>query len=492
MTPGRRVIVIGAGNAALCAAMAARGTDAQVTVLEAAGREERGGNSAFAGASFRFAFDDLDHLLPILTAESKDRDLPRSRVMPYPAERYFNDLIDISQGAADRHLTEVLVANSYDTMMWLRSLGVEWELTTRKYVDVTSLSADTEVVLAPGSAVRAVGKGTGLMRHLFDAVERSGISVWYDSPAEDLVLEGNDVVGVVVNRGGQRITVPGQVVLCCGGFEASADLRARYLGQEWAAARVRGSRFNTGTMLERALAAGAATDGHWDGCHASPQDIDLPPFGDLSTTDAFARYSYGYGILVNTRGERFIDEGEARYALTYAKTGGAILRQPEGRAFELFDQQVVHLLDPRYASAEPRVADTIEQLARNLGIPVAGLVATVSAYNRAPRSGAFRPFAEDGLQAKGIEPPKSNWALPLDAPPFVSYEVTGGITFTYGGLRTDLEGRVIGTSGRPIPGLYAAGEITGGLFHHNCAAGSGLMSGSVFGRLAGATAAVEG
>jgi tricarballylate dehydrogenase len=289
------------------------------------------------------------------------------------------------------------------------------------------------------------------------------------------------------------------VVLACGGFESNPELRLRYLGEGWDLVKVRGTRFNMGTMLMQALAAGAAPAGHWGGAHASPLDAHAPDVGELSLTDRMSRYSYPYCLLVNQDGERFVDEGEDEVWLTYAKTGWAIRRQPTARAWQLFDQRTLHLLEPRYSTGIPVEADTLEGLAAKLGISVAGVQEMVAAYNAAAggggagaggTGGGFDPFHKDGLAtAPGLRPSKSNWALPLDSPPFVAYAVTCGITFTYGGLAIDAGARVIDTTGRPMPGLYATGEIAGGFFFHNYAAGSGLMRGATFGRIAGSGAA---
>jgi tricarballylate dehydrogenase len=245
-----------------------------------------------------------------------------------------------------------------------------------------------------------------------------------------------------------------------------------------------------GTMLRQALEIGAQPAGHWGGCHASPVDADAPAVGDLAITDKTSRYSYPYGILVNVEGDRFIDEGENHVWLTYAKTGAAIRAQPRARAFQLFDQKTLHLLEPRYVTATPVEAGTIRELADRLGIPARKLEQTVAAYNASVPDGEFDPFRLDGLATDDtLSPPKSNWAVPLDEPPFVAYAVTCGITFTYGGLKIDERAQVLDTEGVPMPGLFATGEITGGFFFHNYPAGSGLMRGAVFGRIAGESAA---
>jgi tricarballylate dehydrogenase len=251
-----------------------------------------------------------------------------------------------------------------------------------------------------------------------------------------------------------------------------------------------------GTMLAKALEVGAQPAGHWGGCHASPQDAAHPPVGDLRMTDKLSRYSFPYSLLINSAGHRFVDEGEDQVWLTYAKTGASILQQMGGLAYQVFDQKTAHLLEPRYSTGTPVVADTVEELAEKLGVPARELVTTVSVFNKAVASDAavrFDPLTLDGLAAAPDgQPPKSNWAQSLEDGPFIAYPVTCGITFTYGGLKIDTDARVLDVTGAPMPGLYATGEIAGDFFHYNYAAGTGLMRGAVFGRIAGTKAAAHG
>jgi tricarballylate dehydrogenase len=483
------VVVVGAGNAALVAALAAHEAGARVLVLEAASRGERGGNSRFSGGIFRIAHHGLDDLLPLL-ANKERHDLSRVSVAPYPREQYREDLVATSGNLSDGVLIGELVDRSYATVDWMAKRGVAWELAVGKLVDPSKLGPDEAYVLPPGGALRAVHEGIGLVECLFRAIEGAGIEIWYDAPAQSLLTTGSTIEGVRVRRRDKTSDVRGKVVLASGGFEANPEMRRRYLGGGWDLVKVRGTRFNMGTMLRQALEIGAQPAGHWGGCHASPVDADAPAVGDLAITDKTSRYSYPYGILVNVEGDRFIDEGENHVWLTYAKTGAAIRAQPRARAFQLFDQKTLHLLEPRYVTATPVEAGTIRELADRLGIPARKLEQTVAAYNASVPDGEFDPFRLDGLATDDtLSPPKSNWAVPLDEPPFVAYAVTCGITFTYGGLKIDERAQVLDTEGVPMPGLFATGEITGGFFFHNYPAGSGLMRGAVFGRIAGASAA---
>jgi tricarballylate dehydrogenase len=383
------------------------------------------------------------------------------------------------------------VEKSYDTISWMRGKGVEWELTIGKLIDPEKIPEDEEYGLPPGGALRAAGEGVGLVKNLFEAVEATDIDVWYESPAASLIMEGSTVKGVRVRREGEHIDVHGTVILACGGFEANPEMRLRYLGEGWDLVKVRGTRFNMGTMLQQALAAGAQPVGHWGGCHASPVDADAPKVGDLSITDKMSRYSYPYAILVNVDGQRFVDEGEDEVWLTYAKTGAAIRAQPRALAFQIFDQKTLHLLEPRYRTGQPVEAPTIRELASKLGVDPGALERTVEEFNAAvPEGGGFEPFKKDGLCTRsGLTPPKSNWAQMINEPPYVAYKVTCGITFTYGGLKIDEQAHVLDAEERRMPGLLATGEIAGDFFYHNYPAGSGLVRGAVFGLIAGATAA---
>ena len=483
------VIVVGAGNAALVAALTAHQDGAEVLVIEAAPHAERGGNSRFAGAIFRFAHDGPDSVEPLLTTKAKDW-LSKVDFESYSATRFDEDATLVSGGRADKDLQRIMVDRSFETVTWMRDAGVKWELTVGKLVDPDNIDPEETYVLPAGGAVRVVGEGVGLMNDLFAAVEAAGIEVWYDSPATELIVEGSHVIGVRVSAEDHFIDVEGTVVLAAGGFEANPEMRLRYLGEGWDLVKVRGSRFNMGHMLASALDSGAQPAGHWGGAHASPLDADAPDVGDLKLTDKMSRYSYPYSLLVNVDAERFVDEGSDEVWLTYAKTGGAIRAQPQALAFQIFDEKTVHLLEPRYSTGTPIVADTIEELADKLGISATVLRETVDTFNAATPDGKFDPFSKDGLHAQPDgQPPKSNWAIPLDKGPFTCYRVTCGITFTYGGLKIDETARVIDKAGRPMRGLYATGELAGDFFYHNYPAGAGLMRGAVFGRIAGAEAA---
>ena len=283
------------------------------------------------------------------------------------------------------------------------------------------------------------------------------------------------------------------VVLACGGFEANPEWRTRYLGPGWDLAKVRGSRFNAGDGIRMALAIGASPCGNWSGCHAVGWDMNAPEFGDLAVGDQFQKHSYPFAIMVNAKGERFVDEGADFRNYTYAKYGRVILEQPAQFAWQIFDKKVKHLQRDEYniRRITKVVANSLEELAQKLdGVDAAQFLKTIAAYNKAVRTDVpFNPNVKDGRRTEGLAIPKSNWANTIDEPPFEGYGVTCGLTFTFGGLRITTDGEVVDLDFRPIPGLYAAGELVGGLFYFNYPGGSGLTSGAVFGRIAGGSAA---
>ncbi len=484
----RRVIVVGAGNAALCAALSAREHGAEVVVLEKAPEAERGGNTYFTGGGFRFPYAgmaEIEQLIPDLSEAER----ARVDVGSYPAAQFRADLARVTEGLIDDGLATTLVREARPTMQWLAEQSVRFTLMIGRQAN----EVDGVLVFYGGLTVEAVGAGKGLSDQEFAAAERAGIELRYGAKVVGLLREGTRVRGVRVwTDGVEQELAADAVVLAAGGFEANAEMRTRYLGQGWDLAKVRGSRFNTGDAIRAALEIGAQSFGHWSGAHAVAWDLNAPPTGNRVVADLYQKHSYPYGIIVNLDGERFVDEGADLRNYTYAKYGREILRQPGRVAFQIFDQQTVGLLRDEYRVRQVTMAqaDSIAELAEGLGVSVAGLERTVAEFNAACGGGDFHPSRLDGLRTEGVTPPKSNWALPISQPPYLGYAVTCGITFTFGGLRiAPRSAQVLDTEERPIDGLYAAGELIGGLFYDNYAGGSGLMAGSVFGRIAGRAAA---
>ena len=481
------VIVVGAGNAALTAALVARQNGARVLVLEKAPEAERGGNSRFSGGLFRFAYDGIEDLKP-LRQDVSSSEWDRVDVGHYGPDRYAGDIMRVTQGQANKELIATLTKESYPTMVWMTELGVVWEWTFLWMVD-----SGERVVFNPGSVLGAKNKGVGLMEYLYAATERAGIDVAYQAKMTGFLQDNTGrVTGVRVKRpGGTEDAPAGAVVLASGGFESNAEMRARYLGPGWDQVKVRGTKFNTGETLRMALDIGAKPVGHWQGCHATPIDANAAPVGVLGLTDLTNRLSYPYSIMVNSLGKRFADEGEDTGAFTYVKMGRIILAQPAAMSYQIFDRKTVHLLEERYSTGTPIVADTIQEIAQKCSLPEDALLRTVEEFNAAVQPGEFDPSLKDGKRTLGLELPKSNWALPIDSPPYTVYAATCGITFTFGGIQIDTLARVIDTEDNPIPGLYATGEITGDFFYHNYPGGTGLVRGAVFGRIGGVNATAE-
>lgn len=283
-------------------------------------------------------------------------------------------------------------------------------------------------------------------------------------------------------------------MLAAGGFQANPERRARYLGPGWEMAKVRGTRFNTGEVMQMALDVGAAAAGNWSGCHACGWDRNAPEFGDLAVGDQFQKHGYNFGIMLNADGKRFLDEGADYRSYTYAKYGRMILAQPKQFAWQLFDGKVTSLLEGEYRIRQitKRSALTLEELVSKLDdVNGSAALEEINRYNLAVSTNVpFNPNVKDGRGTIGLPISKSNWANTIDTPPFEAYAVTCGITFTFGGLRINADARVISTDGEPIAGLHAAGEIVGGLFYFNYPGGSGLTAGAVFGKIAGTNAAL--
>ncbi|HTE83675.1 MAG TPA: FAD-binding protein, partial [Dehalococcoidia bacterium] len=321
------------------------------------------------------------------------------------------------------------------------------------------------------------------------------IPVFYDTMMLDLAFtETGRVSGVIVRDASDqtRTLRAGNVVLACGGFESSPEMRSRYLGPLWDNCKVRGTRFDTGDGLNVALRAGARAFGQWSGCHATPIDVHAPDSGSIEIWDKTNRLSYPYSVMVDRDGYRFVDEGEDFAGYTYAKYGRAILERPGSVAYQIFDAKCDGLLEPRYSTGTPVVSQTIEDLAVAIGIDPEVLSHTIAEFNDSVSDVEFSRGVLDGKRTTGMSPKKSNWAQRIDLPPYTCYPVTCGITFTFGGIQINEQSQVLDGRGRVMPGLYAAGEMTGGFFYQNYPVGSGLMRGAVTGRIAGAHAALEG
>ena len=483
------VVVIGKGNAALCAALAARDKGASVCMLEAANVDESGGNSRFAGGVMRFVYnnvDDLRRLTDLTDEEAADADWESNTI-----EQFYDDLYQVTSYRTDPALSEALITQSLETMVWLRSQGGRFEPNYRHQ----SAIINGRRKFFGRFPLHLNGGGDGLVHTLTETATRKGIDIFYETRATSLIYDGERVLGVNAKQHGKVVQYGGRaVILACGGFEANPEWRTRYLGPGWELAKVRGSRFNVGDGLRMALDIGACPYGNWSGRHATSWEMHANEFGEVSKSHEPYRHSYPLSIMINAEGKRFVDEGAEFYNYTYAKYGAEVLKQTGQFAWQVFDAKVRKLLRPEYDGRNVTrvVANTLEDLASKLeGVNAEAFLKTVHEYNAAVQTDVpFNHGAKDRRKTVGIEPPKSNWANPLDTPPYEAFGVTCGITFTFGGLRINHEtGQVIDVNFHPITGLYAAGETVGGIFYFNYPAGTGLVSGCVFGKIAGTGAA---
>lgn len=484
------VIVVGGGNAALCAAISAAENGSRVILLERSPESERGGNSTYTDGKFRAVYngaEDVRALVPDLT----DSEIETSDFGSYSEADFFDDMGRITQYRTDPDLSETMIRNSRDILYWLKSNGVRFMPNYGRQ----AYKVDGRFKFWGGTTLVVAAGGPGLVDTLYSTAAKRGVEIRYGAWVRNLVYdEKNGVRGVLVRMDDELKTIGGRaVILACGSFEANPEWRAKYLGSGWDLAKVRGSRFNTGDGLDMALKIGAQPYGHWSGCHATAWERYASDYGDMSITPEYQRHSYTFGIVVNARGERFIDEGADFRNYTYAKYGEEVLKQPGQVAWQIYDGKVQHLLTSEYRtrSVTKVSADTLEELIAKLDeVDGDGLSRTIADFNAAVKTDVpFNPNTKDGRGAPGLPVARSNWANTIDTAPFEAYAVTCGITFTFGGLRITTEARVLDTDNKPIPGLFAAGEMVGGLFYFNYPGASGLTSGSVFGRIAGKSAA---
>ena len=489
------VIVVGAGNAAASAALSAREQGATVIMLEAAPQDDSGGNSRYTGGLMRVVFNNVNELaeiIPDLTEEEKKTHDYGS----YTEEAYFDDMARITQEQTDPDLCEILIRRSYDTVVWLRKKGVKFQASYGR--QSYKVDNGARYKFWGGLAAETWGGGEGLVQNEHKACEREGIKIFYETPAVSLITDSdNNVLGVKARHKGKNVEIRAKsVVLACGGFESSAAMRAQYLGPGWDLAHVRGTRYNTGQGIKMALDIGAMPYGHWSGCHAVGWDRNSPPFGDLAVGDQFQKHSYPWGIMINADGKRFVDEGADFRNYTYAKYGKVILNQPGMFAWQVFDNKIIPSLRDEYRIKRVTKvrANTLKELCQKMdGVNAEAAEREILEYNKAVQHDkAYNMAIKDGRRTEGLAINKTTWANTIEEAPFEAYAVTCGVTFSFGGLKISTdpanEGQVLDTGNQPIHGLYAAGELVGGIFYHNYPGGTGLTSGSVFGRLSGASA----
>ncbi|NKA16517.1 MAG: FAD-dependent oxidoreductase [Alphaproteobacteria bacterium] len=442
------VIVVGGGNAALCSAISASDNGAKkILLIDKASKKDTGGNSRYTTGSIRFCykgFSDLKKLIPNLSNKNID-------FGSYSTSAYLADMERVTNGKTDPVLSKLLVNNSFETVLWMKKKGLKFTPIYSRQ----SYKVNGKIKFWGGLTAEVDGEGPALINSLTKIAKKQKIEIRYGCAAKKIIYENNLVKGVEVLENNKINNIYSKsLILACGGFEANPEMRTRYLGPGWEMAKVRGTKHNTGDGLKMAMDIGAVPYGNWSGCHAVFHDMNGPEFSDLKISNRYRKISYAFGIIINANGERFVDEGEDFRNYTYAKFGKEVIKQPQQFAWQIFDKKVKKLLYKEYQA--PNVT--------------------------------FNPTIKDAKNTEGLSIPKSNWANKIDTPPFEAYGVTCGITFTFGGLRINSKAQVLDNTMKPIPGLFAAGETVGGIFYFNYPGGSGLMSGAVFGKIAGKNA----
>jgi tricarballylate dehydrogenase len=492
------VVVIGAGNAGLSAALSAREHGAEVVVLEAAREEEYGSDSFFSGGLFRVSYDrysDLAALVDDLVLAGEGLD----EFASYDEADFLDDWGRVTGYRLDAELAEHVVMNSFDALRWLHESG-KVPFVSPIIVDEHGRARHSRPGWH-GGFVEASGAGVGLTAALRASVAASGADIRYGHEAIALRRRVQDRGWTVTTRwtdGSERDIDADALIVASGGFQADAEWRTRDLGVGWDLAKVRGSVNNTGKGLRLLMDQGAKAVGNWSGCHAVAWSTGSGDAGRADANHVFERESHPFGISVNSSGERFLDEGEDFGAYTYAKYGKVILTQPGQVAWQIFDEKTRSLWTDEYRYRNPEAAriqaDTIEALADKI-VP-RGMASketflkTVADYNAAVDASVdFNPYIKDGKGTSGLTPDKTNWSQRIEDGPFYAFEVTCGITFTFGGVKVDTGARVLDRRNEPIPDLYAIGEAVGGLYYFNYASGTGLTAGTVLGREAGKRAA---
>jgi tricarballylate dehydrogenase len=455
------VIVVGGGNAALCAALEARRIVQRVLVLERAPEHMRGGNTRHT-RNLRCAHPAADQYFS----------------GPYPEEELLQDLMGVSGSPANPDLAKLCIRESRKLPEWMSAHGVNWQ---QPLAGTLHLGRTNRWFL---------GGGKALLNTYYQTACRMGIEIRYDAVVEDLILDGDRFEAVQLKNGGGPELIRGHaVVAAAGGYEANIEWLKRHWGDAADNFVIRGTPYNDGLLLAALLRNGAKAIGDPKGFHAIAVDARAPKFdgGIVTRLDAIP-----FGIVVNKLGRRFYDEGEDLWPKRYASWGSLIAEQPGQMAFCLVDAKTFGLfLPPMF---KPYQADSVEALGAALGLDGKVLAETVRGYNAAAAGNTKIQMDHlDGVGTRGITPPKSNWALPIDRPPFYGLPLRPGITFTYMGVMVDEKARVIGQSGRPFKNVYAAGEImSGNILTKGYLGGFGLTIGSVFGELAGREAASNG
>lgn len=468
------VIVVGHGVSGLSAGLAAHEAGATPVILEKSPREDRGGHTRFAGGAFR---------TPIENPRAVEKDLNLdATLVEYTKDDFYADLMDVSNNRADPELCEILVENAYDTIQWLTGHGLKWRET---FSDETGYGTTRGAVQAEWEGFE---RGKAVVEVLADRAEDLGIQLHYHTEMRELCTnDTNEVTGVIAHKPDKKVRYEAPaVIVCAGAYVSNPEKRTRYFGRDGDAYVVRGSRYNTGEALDAAIEAGALPGGQWGGAHQVLLDANAPPMEGGRTRIN----GYQYSVLLNERGNRYVDEGEDFLMKTYAKMGQRLYDQPHQIGFVIFDSKVNELVMSQHGS-DPHQADSLEELFEydDVRVNTEQALETIAEYNAACDPVDFDPDALDGNNTTGLEINKSNWALPIDEPPFYCFVARPGVTFAFGGLKITPEAKVLSTQNEPITGLWAVGNSTSEFFYGNYPLGSALTRGATFGRRAGTDAA---
>jgi tricarballylate dehydrogenase len=451
------VLVIGGGNAALCAAIIARRAGASVLLLECSTKDFRGGNSRHT-RDVRYMHKGATNFV----------------TGAYDEEEFWQDLLGVTGGATNEHLARLTIRESEDLGDWMPANGVHWQ---KPLAGTLHLARSNLFML---------GGGKAMINAYYDRAAKLGVEICYESQVNSLnVREGEFISASAVSGGGARDIKARTTVVAAGGFEANISWLKEYWGDAAENFVIRGTPHNQGLLLKELLRHGAKPVGDPRGCHAVALDARAPKFdgGIVTRLD-----SVPFGIVVNREVKRFYDEGEDFWPKRYAIWGKLIAEQPAQIAYSIIDSKAMpHFIPSVFPPVE---AGSPAELAKALNIDPAALVAVVEDFNRSVRAGSFNPGGLDDCHTEGLTPPKSHWARPIDQPPFYGYPLRPGITFTYLGVTVNEQAQVILRSDQPAKNIFAAGEMmAGNILGKGYLAGFGLTIGSVFGRIAGREAA---
>jgi tricarballylate dehydrogenase len=451
------VLVIGGGNAALCAAMTARESGATVLLLEIAPREFRGGNSRHT-RNLRYMHESANEHL----------------TGPYLEDEYWEDLLRVTEGQTDEKLARLTIRKSNNVGLWMAKQGCMFQPAMRGTLHLARTNGFF------------LGGGKALINAYYATAYKLGINILYEAEVLDLDIQDGRFASasVVTGNGSHRVRAK-SVVVASGGFQANL----KWLKESWGEAAdnfiIRGTPYNKGRLLRVLLDQGARPVGDPRQCHAVAIDARAPQFdgGIVTRLDCVP-----FSIVVNKHARRFYDEGEDFWPKRYAIWGRLVAGQPDQIAYSIIDSKSIDLFMP--SVFPPFQADSITELATELGLDPTDLNQTVDRFNQATGPGKFDPDAMDGCRTAGLKPPKSNWARPLDTPPFFGYPLRPGITFTYLGVTVNEKAQVVMQDDRSAPNIFAAGEImAGNILGKGYMAGFGMTIGTVFGRIAGQEAA---